>query len=297
MVERRFRATSSRIGIMGTDRNKLKRHAAKVKARADKGKKNEPKAKKAAAPTAAAPSAASPSRISASEFEWHVTLAAKGMAERDRFPMPKSVTTPEAFYEIMAGAALEATGLRALIERATRAERELDLIRAALRQSEVKAETARHRIGTADDATPDSQVAPQAAVIRPAGPLPSAPSTGETKPRAAEHRASDHQATDHRTTEGEARRRIPGLAAAYRTLGALVAAAHRAWSWNKAAWSGAWSWSMRVVLRRPERVTCSQCGARHPVIYGGDPCLICDTTLPPASAAGGASRGPRLSVL
>ena len=31
-----------------------------------------------------------------SDYEWLVELAAKGMAERDNHPMPKSVTTPEA---------------------------------------------------------------------------------------------------------------------------------------------------------------------------------------------------------
>lgn len=52
-------------------------------------------------------------------------LAAKGMAERDNHPMPKSVTSPKAFYEVMAGAALDAIGLQALLEELARAEREL----------------------------------------------------------------------------------------------------------------------------------------------------------------------------
>jgi hypothetical protein len=43
-----------------------------------------------------------------SDYEWLVELAAKGMAERDNHPMPRSVTTPEAFYEVMARAALDA---------------------------------------------------------------------------------------------------------------------------------------------------------------------------------------------
>ena len=60
-----------------------------------------------------------------SDYEWLVELAAKGMAERDNHPMPKSVTTPEAFYEIMARAALEAIGLRTLLEEFARAEQEL----------------------------------------------------------------------------------------------------------------------------------------------------------------------------
>ncbi len=52
-------------------------------------------------------------------------LAAKGMAERDNHPMPRSVTTPEAFYEVMARAALDAIGLQALLEELARADQEL----------------------------------------------------------------------------------------------------------------------------------------------------------------------------
>jgi hypothetical protein len=58
-----------------------------------------------------------------SDYEWLVQLAAKGMAERDNHPMPKSVTTPEAFYEIMARAALEAMGLQALLNELAEAVR------------------------------------------------------------------------------------------------------------------------------------------------------------------------------
>src|SRR6516165_12780233 len=61
-----------------------------------------------------------------SNYEWHVELAAKGLAQRDKRPMPPSVTTPEGFYEIMAGAALDAAGLRDLLERVARAERNLE---------------------------------------------------------------------------------------------------------------------------------------------------------------------------
>jgi hypothetical protein len=65
---------------------------------------------------------------SVSDYEWLVELAAKGMAERDNHPMPKSVTTPEAFYEVMARAAFDAIGLPALIEDMARAEkRELNV--------------------------------------------------------------------------------------------------------------------------------------------------------------------------
>jgi hypothetical protein len=60
-----------------------------------------------------------------SDYEWLVELAAKGIAERDNHPMPKSVTTPEAFYEIIARAALDAIGLQALLEELAQAEQEL----------------------------------------------------------------------------------------------------------------------------------------------------------------------------
>src|ERR1700734_3117031 len=60
-----------------------------------------------------------------SDYEWLVELAAKGMAERDNHPMPKSVTTPGAFYEVMARAALDAMGLRTLLEELARAEQEV----------------------------------------------------------------------------------------------------------------------------------------------------------------------------
>ena len=82
--------------------------------------------------------------LSAPEYEWQVKLAAKGLAERDSRLMPKSIT-PEAFYEIMAAAALDATDLRALLERATRAERELETIQDALRRADTEAKDARHQ--------------------------------------------------------------------------------------------------------------------------------------------------------
>jgi hypothetical protein len=80
-----------------------------------------------------------------SDYEWLVELAAKGLAERDNHPMPKSVTTPEAFYEVMARAALDAIGLPALLERAVRAERELEITQDGLRRADAKAENGRHR--------------------------------------------------------------------------------------------------------------------------------------------------------
>ena len=79
-----------------------------------------------------------------SDYEWQVQLAAKALRERDNHPVPKSVTTPEAFYEVMAGAALDGIDLRALLERVARAERELETLRERLRQADIEAENARH---------------------------------------------------------------------------------------------------------------------------------------------------------
>jgi hypothetical protein len=73
-----------------------------------------------------------------------VQLAAKGLRERDNHPMPKSVTTPEGSYEVMAGAALDGIHLRALLERVERVERELETIRNTLMQTDIGAENARH---------------------------------------------------------------------------------------------------------------------------------------------------------
>jgi hypothetical protein len=80
-----------------------------------------------------------------SDYQRQVSLAAKGLAERDNYPMLKSVTTPEAFYEVMAAAALDAIDLPLLLERLTRAERELEIIREALRRADTDAENARHK--------------------------------------------------------------------------------------------------------------------------------------------------------
>ena len=75
-----------------------------------------------------------------SDYEWHVELAAKGLAQRDKYPMPPSVTTPEGFYEVMAGAALDAAGLRDLLERVALAERNVEVIQAASRQADADAD-------------------------------------------------------------------------------------------------------------------------------------------------------------
>lgn len=86
------------------------------------------------------------------DYEWLVGLAAKGLAERDSRPMPKSVTTPEAFYEVMARAALDAVGFPALLERVARAERRVRTTDEALKReramngwTNAKAENARLR--------------------------------------------------------------------------------------------------------------------------------------------------------
>ena len=67
--------------------------------------------------------------------------------------MPPSITTPDGFYEIMAGAALDAVGLRALLNRMAQAERNLETIQDELRLADEKAANARHRRGTANGRT------------------------------------------------------------------------------------------------------------------------------------------------
>ena len=80
-----------------------------------------------------------------SDYESLVDLAAKGMAERDNHPMPPSVTTPGAFYEVMARAALDAVGFRALLERLAEAERELETMQETSKRADAEARGARHR--------------------------------------------------------------------------------------------------------------------------------------------------------
>jgi hypothetical protein len=94
-----------------------------------------------------------------SDYELQVQLAAKGMAERDNRPMPKSVTTPEDFYQIMAAAALDAIGFRDLLERVARAERNLETTYDALREADAKAENARHRAMTDEADSSESSIA------------------------------------------------------------------------------------------------------------------------------------------
>ncbi len=92
-----------------------------------------------------------------SDYDWQVKLAAKGLAERDKRPMP--VMTDQAFYEVMAAAALDAIDLPALLERVTRAERELEIIKQALWRADTEAQNARHKPMTDGEASKESSVA------------------------------------------------------------------------------------------------------------------------------------------
>ena len=101
-----------------------------------------------------------------SDYEWQVKLAAKGLAERDNHPMPKSATTPAAFYEVMAAAALEAIDLPALLDRLTRAERDLEIMREALMRADAEAKYARHKRMSEGEASEESSIA---SILRGAG--------------------------------------------------------------------------------------------------------------------------------
>ena len=83
--------------------------------------------------------------VNASDLEGYVAVAAKGMAERDSHPMPVSVTTPEAFYKIMAAAALKAIGPRALLGLTNMKEREPNITQEPRRPPGVNSKRARHR--------------------------------------------------------------------------------------------------------------------------------------------------------
>ena len=93
------------------------------------------------------------------DYKQQVKLAAKGLAERDNHPMPKFVTTPDAFYEVMAAAVLDAIDLPALLERVTRAERELEIIREALSRADIEAKNARHQPMIDVEASGESSIA------------------------------------------------------------------------------------------------------------------------------------------
>ncbi len=86
-----------------------------------------------------------------SDYECLVDLAAKGMAERDNHPMPPSVTTPEAFYEVMADAPRYAVGFQALLERLVEAERELETIHETSKRADAEVRGARHRRDEGDE--------------------------------------------------------------------------------------------------------------------------------------------------
>jgi hypothetical protein len=133
------------------------------------------------------------------DYEWHVELAAKGLAQRDHFPMPPSVTEQEEFYEIMAGAALDATGLRSLLERMAQAERSLETILDALRHADIRVQNARHLSTT--EAADDPFVT--IAGVAPAG--RTAPS------RASEPRPTTTKTQDPKATMTKQGRGLPGL--------------------------------------------------------------------------------------
>jgi hypothetical protein len=93
------------------------------------------------------------------DYKQQVKLAAKGLAERDGYPMPESVTTPEAFYEVMAAAVLDAIDLPALLERVARAERELEIVQEALARADTDAKNARHQPMTDGETSEESSIA------------------------------------------------------------------------------------------------------------------------------------------
>lgn len=117
-------------------------------------------------------------RVSVSDYEWHVQLAAKGIADRSAYPIPKSVTTAEAFYQIMAGAAVDATGLWTLLERVARAESDLEIIQDALRHADAKAAKARHRAMTDTAASLDFSVPSVSMQVDAERALKASPTTG-----------------------------------------------------------------------------------------------------------------------
>ena len=71
--------------------------------------------------------------------------AANGLSERDNHPMPGSVTTPEAFYKVMACAALDAIGSQAFLKRVARAERKLRISGATKTRADAKLANAYRR--------------------------------------------------------------------------------------------------------------------------------------------------------
>ena len=128
------------------------------------------------------------------DYKEQVKLAAKGLAERDNLPMPGSVTTPEAFYEVMAAAVLDAIDLPALLERVARAEGELEVIQEALRRADTEAKNARHQPKTDGKASEESSAA---SILREActsrGPSGTANSHPIPLPRDPEHNEAAHE--------------------------------------------------------------------------------------------------------
>jgi hypothetical protein len=75
--------------------------------------------------------------VPATDYEALVGLAAKGMRERDSVPMPVSVTTPAAFYKVMARAALDAIELQSLLEVVVRLESKRKVFEESLRRESI----------------------------------------------------------------------------------------------------------------------------------------------------------------
>ena len=140
--------------------------------------------------------------IGTPDYEWHVELAAKGLAQRDSYPMPPSVTEPKEFYEIMAGAALDATGLPFLLTRIVNAERNLEFIQDALRQADAGVENARHLART-DPLTSVAGIAPTDAT---------APRAPEPRPTASARRSQGAAAKRKRRVSGMYRDFVSRLA-------------------------------------------------------------------------------------
>ena len=132
-----------------------------------------------------------------SDYEWQVKLAAKGLAERDNHPMPKSATTPAAFYEVMAAAALEAIDLPALLDRVTRAERDLEIMREAFTRADAEAKYARHKRMSEGEDSEESSIA---SMLRGAGANRGPIGTHNPRPRPLPRDPEHNDAAEERRT-------------------------------------------------------------------------------------------------
>jgi hypothetical protein len=113
------------------------------KNRKTEGRRRDTSAALKSEPARSTPTPAPPARqdvVGASEYGQYLKMAAQGMAERDNYPMPKSVTTPEMFYEVMARAALDAIDFRLLLGQLERANQQLRSSQETSRLSDTRAE-------------------------------------------------------------------------------------------------------------------------------------------------------------